>query len=47
MNAPFLICLMLCIGFGVYALYARGLDRADEYHRMHGPASGCAECEGK
>lgn len=28
MNAPFLICLVLCIGFGVEALRRRRLDRA-------------------
>lgn len=47
MNAPFLICLVLCIGFGVAALYFRRLDRAAEYHLMHGPNAGCLECEDK
>lgn len=47
MSTPLLICLVLCIGFGVAALRAIRLDRADEYHLMHGPASGCVECEGK
>lgn len=47
MNAPFVVCLVACIGLGVYALYVRGLDRWDEYHLMHGPASGCVECEDK
>jgi len=25
---------------------ARRLDRLDAYHLMHGPTSGCVECEG-
>ncbi|CAH0232314.1 hypothetical protein SRABI26_02680 [Arthrobacter sp. Bi26] len=47
MNASFIVCLVACIGLGVYALYLRNLDRADEYHLLHGPASDCIECEGK
>ena len=31
----------------VWAVWARRLDRADEYHLMHGPNSGCIECEDK
>lgn len=46
-NAAFLVCFVACIGLGVYALYAHRLDRMDEYHLMHGPASNCVECEGK
>lgn len=47
MNAPVLVCLVLCIGFGLYALYARRLDRVDEYHLLHCPSSGCPDCEDK
>lgn len=47
MNASFLVVLVMAIGFGAYALYARHLDRLDDYHLMHGPAAGCIECEGK
>lgn len=47
MNWTHMLGLVLCIGFGVYALYARRLDRFDEYHLAHGPNSGCVECEGK
>jgi hypothetical protein len=47
MNAPFLVCFVLCIGFAVAAVRAIRLDRADEYHLMHGPNSGCVECEDK
>lgn len=51
MNAPFLICLVLCIGFGMESLRRRRLDRAVEsrtpYHLYHGPDSGCPDCEDK
>lgn len=51
MNAPFLICLVLCIGFGMEALRRRRLDRADTprtpYHIYHGPDSGCPDCSDK
>ncbi len=47
MNWTHLLGLVLRVGFGVYALYARSLDRAAEYHLLHGPADGCLECEGK
>lgn len=47
MNVSFLICLVLCIGFGMEALRRHRLDRADEYHLMHGPTSDCPECVGK
>ena len=42
-----LFCILLFIGFGVYALYDRRLDAADEYHLIHGPSDGCPECESK
>lgn len=42
-----LLCIVLASSFGVFALYARRLDRIDDYHLLHGPASGCIECEGK
>jgi hypothetical protein len=48
-----LLCLVLCIGFGMEALRRLRIDRAtriagaDEYHLMHGPNDGCVECEGK
>lgn len=50
MNAPFMVCLVLCIGFGVEAVRRWRLDRAaaiEPYHLMHGPKSGCIECEDK
>jgi len=51
MNAPFLICLVMCIGFGVESVRRWRLDRAPQpiepYHLMHGPKSGCIECSGK
>lgn len=47
MNWSFLICLILAIGFAVAIPWARRADRADEYHLMHGPDTGCIECEGK
>lgn len=51
MNVSFLICLVLCIGFGMEALRRRRLDHAgtvrDQYHIYHGPKSGCPDCEGK
>lgn len=31
----------------VWSFRARRLDRADEYHLLHGPNSGCAECAAK
>ena len=46
MNAPVIICLVLCIGFGVYAAWSRNLDLS-EYHIAHGPDSGCPDCEDK
>lgn len=46
MTWPVLICLVLCVGFGVAIPWARRADRA-EYHLMHGPNSGCVECEDK
>jgi hypothetical protein len=47
MSWPVLLCLVLCIGFGVAIPWARRRDRVDEYHLMHGPHGGCVECEGK
>ncbi len=50
MNWTHFLGILLLIGFGVAALRARRLDLADdyaEYHLMHGPRSGCVECEGK
>lgn len=49
MNASFIICLVACIGLGVYAAYLRNIERAEPgpYHLMHGPKSNCVECEGK
>lgn len=49
-NAPVIVCLVMCIGFAVYARYRRNLEAAPsftEFHLMHGPRSGCVECEGK
>lgn len=45
MNVSFLICLVLFVGFGMEALRRRRLDRADEYHTLHGPDSCCPDCE--
>jgi hypothetical protein len=47
MSWPVLLVLVLAVGFGVASLRALALDRADEYHLLHGPNDGCAECEGK
>lgn len=51
MNAPFIVCLVLCIGFGVESVRRLRLDRApqpiDPYHLLHGPNDGCLECEAK
>lgn len=54
MNALFLICLILCIAAGVAAVRADRMDRAErewgdirEWHLLHGPDSGCVECEAK
>jgi hypothetical protein len=43
----FILCLVLAVAFGVAIAPARRLDRLDDYHLMHGPDSGCVECEGK
>lgn len=52
MNAPFLVCLIMCIGFGVESVRRWRLDRARNtprtpYHLYHGPKSGCPDCEDK
>lgn len=50
MNAYPLLYLVLLVAVGVAALRAVRLDRADrwaEFHLMHGPQSGCAECVDK
>lgn len=50
MNAPFLICLVMCIAFGVESVRRWRLDQAAQpvsYHLMHGPNDGCVECEDK
>lgn len=44
MNAAFLICFVLCIGFAVAIPWALRQDRSDA-HLLHRPGSGCAECE--
>jgi len=49
-NAYPLLYLVLLVAVGVAALRAVRLDRADrwaEFHLMHGPQSGCAECVDK
>lgn len=46
----FLIAVAVVFGFVVVLPRALRLDRRDahaEYHLMHGPDSGCLECEGK
>lgn len=50
MTAPFLVCLVLCVWFGVESVRQWRLDRAAEpgpYHLMHGPKSGCLDCSDK
>jgi len=47
MNWTHFVVIIMMIGFAVAIPYARRLDRADEFHVMHGPRSGCVECEGK
>lgn len=49
MNWTHLLGLVLCIGFAVGIPWALDRDRLDvaEYHLMHGPNTGCVECEGK
>jgi len=47
MSWPTLLCVVLAAVFATLSLRALALDRADEYHLMHGPTSGCVECEGK
>ena len=42
-----LLILAAAVFAAVAIPYARRLDRADEFHLMHGPQSGCIECEGK
>ncbi|WP_168709304.1 hypothetical protein [Arthrobacter sp. PAMC25564] len=51
MNGFFILVLAATIfGAIVYIPRAIRLDRADayaEFHLMHGPRSGCVDCEGK
>lgn len=51
MNAPFIVCLVLCIGFGIESVRRLRLDRAPHprtpYHLYHGPNSGCPDCVDK
>lgn len=51
MSPAFLVCLVLCIGFGMEALRSHRIDRAnqprDQYHLYHGPKSGCTDCQDK
>jgi hypothetical protein len=47
MSWAILLVLVLMVGFGVAILPAMRADREDDYHLMHGPDSGCLECEGK
>jgi hypothetical protein len=50
MSWSVLLCLVLCIGFGVAIPWARRRDRMDayaEYHLMHGPHDSCLECADK
>lgn len=46
MSWPILACLVLCVGFGVAIPAAIRADRRD-YHLMHGPDSGCLDCQDK
>jgi hypothetical protein len=46
MNASFIACLVLFIGFAVAIPWAIRNDRAD-WHLLHGPADGCLECADK
>ena len=48
MSAPFFLCLVGCVIYAAYAAHRRNLERTPApYHLMHGPRSGCVECEGK
>ena len=44
MNAPFVVCLVMFIGFAVAIPWAILTDRA-ELHLLHKPGSGCPECD--
>jgi len=44
MSWPVLLCLVLCVGFGVAIPWAVRADRADA-HLLHKPGSGCVECD--
>lgn len=46
MSVAILVCVVLLIGFGVAILPAMRAGR-DDFHLLHGPDSGCVECEGK
>jgi hypothetical protein len=46
----FLVAVAVVFGFVVVLPWARRRDAADayaEFHLMHGPGSGCVECEDK
>jgi hypothetical protein len=46
----FLVAVVVVFGFVVVWPWARRRDAEDalaEFHLMHGPASGCVECEDK
>lgn len=48
MSIPFFICVLACVGCGVYAAYRNNLERNwSEYHIAHGPRSGCVDCQDK
>jgi hypothetical protein len=42
-----LLCVVLLAASAVAIPLARRLDRLDECHLLHGPDSGCVECEDK
>jgi len=44
MNGFFVLCLVLCIGFGVAILWSRNENRA-ALHTLHKQGSGCRDCE--
>ena len=44
MSWPVLLCLVLCICFGVAIPWAIRADQRDA-HLLHRPGSGCPECD--
>lgn len=44
MNAPVIVLLVACVLSAVWSFRERNLDA---YHLLHGPDSGCVECEDK